>query len=314
MKIAILNRYQHTIARGAESFVQELSRQLQKRHRVEILSGQSSDNLSKIISGNFQIVLSINGGWQSFKASLGRLKGGYKLVIAGQAGIGRGEIFNLSVCKPDLYIALTEAMRVWAKKWAWGSKVIKIPNGVDLNKFKPTGEKINLDLPRPIILSVGALVWYKHHERIIQALSLLKEGSLLIVGDGPQRQMLEEIGKKLLGYRLKIVKFAYNDMPQVYRSADLFTLPSWDREAFGIVYLEAMAEGLGIVAPDDLARREIIGEAGILVNVGDSKKYAEAIEKALEFDWKNKALRQAKKFSWEIVGEKYEQAFLDLLK
>src|SRR3989344_1484628 len=268
MKIAILSRYQETINRGAETFVRELAGQLARTHEVEILSGDRSDSLPFILKGNYQIVISINGGRQSFKASLGRILGKYKLVITGQAGIGRGERFNLLV-KPDLYVALTEYMFKWAKKWAWGTKVIKIPNGVDKRKFSPKGEKMDFKLPKPVILSVGALVWSKHHERVIKAVSNLKEGSLLIVGEGPQREELEKMGGRLLKGRFGIITANFIDMPKVYRGADLFSLPSWEREAFGIVYIEAMASGLGVVAPDDLARREIVGEAGILTDVSD---------------------------------------------
>lgn len=317
MKIAFLSRYQESIQRGAETFVRELSREFSKRHQVNILSGDNADSLEQVLKENYQVVIAINGGLQSLKASLGRFRKNYKLVISGQAGVGRGEIFNIAVAKPDLYVALTETMFKWAKRWAWGSfghwrtKVVKIPNGVDLNKFKPEGERLDFKLKKPVILSIGALVWYKHHEKTIKALSLMR-GSLLLVGEGPEKERLESLGKKLLGDRFKIIQAEYKDLPKIYRSADLFVLPSWEREAFGIVYLEAMASGLGVVAPNDLARNEIIGEAGILVDVSDPKKYAEVIDKALKMDWKTKALNQAKKFSWEKVACEYEDAFMKL--
>lgn len=313
MKIAILSRYHNRIQRGAEVFVRELSRELSLKHTVDILSGEKSDSLEEIIKGAYQIVIAINGGLQSLKASLGRFKKNYKLVISGQAGIGRGEIFNIAVVKPDMFIALTDDMARWARKWAWGSKVIKIPNGIDLDKFSPAGEKITIDLPRPIILSAGALVWYKFHDRVIRAVSEMGEGSVLIVGEGEEKENLEKLGQKLLDKRFKITVYNYSDMPKVYRSVDLFTLPSWDREAFGIVYLEALASGLGVVAPDDLARREIVGEGGRLVDVENQSKYAEAIKEALDIDWTKKSRSQAEKFSWNQIADKYEQAFKDLL-
>lgn len=312
MKIVFLSRYQNTIQRGAETFVRELSKELGKEHEISIFSGDKSESLYSIINGNYQIVVSINGGWQSLKASLGRIKGHYKLVISGQAGIGRGDIFNIATCKPDLYVALTESMYKWAKKWAWGSKVIKISNGVDLKKFNPNGSKVDLGVKKPVVLSIGALVWYKHHEKTIKAVSLLDDVSLVIVGDGPEKEKLEDLGKKLLGDRFKIMKSDYENLPAIYRSSDIFVLPSWDREAFGIVYLEAMASGLGVVAPNDSSRREIIGEAGILVDVADSQKYSEAIKQAFLENWKTKALSQASKFSWEKVAKNYEEVLKNL--
>lgn len=312
MKILFLSRYQNSIQRGAETFVRELSRELGKRHEVDILSGDKADSLEEILKGDYQIVIAVNGGLQSLKGSLGRLKKNYKLVISGQAGIGRGEVFNIAIAKPDLFVALTDSMYRWAKGWAWGSKVVKIPNGVDLSKFKIEGEKLNINLERPIILSVGALVWYKHHEKTIRALSLLDKGSLVLAGQGEERENLESLGQKLLRNRFKIIQADYRDLPKIYRAADLFVLPSWEREAFGIVYLEAMATGLGIVAPNDSLRNEIIGNAGIFVDVSDAKQYAQAIEQALKEEWKVKAINQAKKYSWEKIAQEYENAFKNL--
>lgn len=312
MKIAFLSRYQNKFQRGAENFVFELSKRLSKRHKVSIFSDKDADNISNLIRGKYDAAIPINGRLQALLVSLGRLMGGYKLIITGHSGIGKDDIWNILV-KPDIFVALTDYQKDWAKKWAWGSKVVKIPNGIDLEKFSPRGDKLNFDLERPIILSVGALVWYKYHERVIDAVSKLDKGSLLIVGEGIKKDELEQKGQKLLGSRFKIANFQYKDMPKVYRSCDLFTLPSWSREAFGIVYLEAIASGLGVVAHDDRSRREIIGDAGLFVNVNDPKIYAKAIDEALNFDWSKKARRQAEKFSWDKVADAYNKVISELV-
>ena len=311
MKVVFLSRYQNTVNRGAETFVFELSKRLSKNFRVDIFKDSDADNINDIIKGNYDIVIPMNGRMQSLKTSLGRIIDGYKLLITGQSGIGKDDIWNI-LLKPDVFVALTEYQKQWAKKWAWGSKVVKIPNGIDLEKFSPTGNKIELDLQGPIILSVGALTRYKYHDRVIKAVAKMSRGSLLIVGDGPEKNKLEGLGQRFLNKRFKIIKMSYKDIPAVYRSCDLFTLPSWDREAFGIVYLEALASGLGIVAPDDSTRREIVGDAGLFIDVTDSTKYKEAIEKALEIDWLKKARTQAQKFSWDKVADLYEKTLKDL--
>src|SRR3989338_6981781 len=313
MRIAFLSRYQNSIHRGAETFVYELSRRLKDRHIVDILSNHDADSLSKILSGNYEVVVSLNGGLQSLKVSLGRLPGGYKLIVVGQAGIGRVAIWNTAIVQPNVFVALTDYMHSWVGNWAWNSRVVKIHNGVDLDKFKPTGEIIKLDLPSPVILSVGALEWYKHHERTIEAMSLLEKCSLLVVGEGREKERLEALGKSKLGNRFKILRADYEDLPKIYRSADLFVLPSWDREAFGIVYLEAMASGLGVVAPDDASRRVVVGDAGLYTDVHSPTAYAEAIRKALELDWGKLARSQAEKFSWDKIAKEYEQLMLSII-
>lgn len=314
MKIAFLSRYQNSIHRGAETFVYELSSRLSKNNRVDILTGKESDSLTKVLTGKYDIVIPMNGGFQSLKASIGRIFGRYKVIIVGQAGIGRVAIWNTAIVQPNVFVALTDYMREWIKNWAWNSRVVKIHNGVDLDKFKPTGETIKLDLPSPVILSVGALEWYKHHERTIEAISLLEKCSLLIVGEGKEQERLEALGKSKLGNRFKILRANYEDLPKIYRSADLFVLPSWDREAFGIVYLEAMASGLGIVAPDDASRMEVVGDAGLFTDVDSPTVYAEAIQKALELDWGKLARSQAEKFSWDKIAKEYEQLMLGIMK
>lgn len=314
MKIAFLSRHQNTINRGAENFVKELSSSLSKKHQVDILVGENSDSISLVIKGEYNFVIPINGRSQSLKISLARLIGRYKVLISGHSGRGWDDIWNIVIGRPDIFVGLTDEMTKWAKKWAIGTKVIKIPNGIDLNKFTPFGKKIEIDLPKPIVLSVGALVWYKYHDRVIEAFSRFNKGSLLIVGEGPLKEQLIQKGNELLRGRFKITSFKYEDMPQLYRSVDLFTLPSWSREAFGIVYLEALASGLGIVVPDDSSRREIIGDAGLFVDVSDSLKYADAIKQALDLKWSEKARKQAEKFSWEKIASLYEKAMVDMLK
>lgn len=312
MRITFLSRYQNTVERGAENFVTELSKRLMKNHNVTILSDTRSDSLKDILSTKPDIVIPINGRVQSFKASLGRLIKGYKLLISGHSGMGRDDIWNICITRPDVFVALTSVMASWAKKFAWGSKIVQIPDGVDLKKFTPVGEKMDVKLPKPVILCVGALAWYKHHERAIDAVSKLSEGSLLVAGDGEEEKNLENYGKQKLGNRFKIIKVRNDQMPNVYRAADVFTLPSWDREAFGIVYLEAMASGLGVVAPNDLSRKEIIGDAGIFVNTANADEYAKGIFKALEVQWGQKPRQQAEKFSWEKIAKEYNEVLRSL--
>lgn len=309
MRIAILSRYQNEATRGVESVVIELSQQLSKNHQVEILSDKDSDSFKKIIGGNYDIVMPMNGRTQALKASIGRLFSKYKLVIGGHSGVGRDDLINLVVSRPDVFIALTDFEAKWAQKWGVGIKITKIPNGVNLDKFKSTGEKMNFGLEEPIILSVGALEWYKYHDRTIEAVFKLGKGSLVIIGSGSQKDSLEKLGAEKLKGRFKIISVDYKEMPVVYRGCDVFTLPSWDREAFGLVYLEAMATNKPVVAPNDLSRREIVGDGGILVDTADVDKFADGLEKALAIKWGNKPRMQAEKFSWDKVVKQYEHLF-----
>lgn len=313
LKIAFLCRDYERVNRGVETYVSELSQRLKKNHSVEIFSGKDAYSFSRMVKGNFDLIIPTNGRTQALKAGLGRLIGGYKTIISGQSGIGRDDIWNIAVTMPDVYVAITEFEKRWAQKFTTKTKIVKINNGVDLEKFISKGEKIDFGLPKPIILSVGALYWYKHHERSIKALKLLENGSLVIVGEGPQKNELVQLAETLdLSDRVKFIQVPFEKIPAYYRSADLFVLPSWNRESFGIVYLEAMASGLPVIAPDDLSRREIIDDAGILIDTENPDKYAQAIITALNKKWGNVPRKQAEKFSWDKIADQYEHLFEEL--
>lgn len=302
LRIAFLSRFQNQVNRGVETYVKELSKRLSLNHDVKILKD--------IDNGKYDIVIPTNGRLQALKAGIGRIFRGYKTIIPGQAGIGRDDIWNIAVTAPQVYVALTDFEKDWAKKWAWRTKIIKIPNGVDLTKFYPAKRLIR---SKPVILSVGALTWYKHHERTISAMQYV-DGILMLVGEGEQKQDLIHLGEEKIPGRLKIISADYNEMPKIYRSANLFVLPSWDRESFGIVYVEAMASGCPVVAPDDPPRREIVGSGGIFVDVENPQKYAVAINEALNKNWGDLPRSQAEKFSWDFVAAEYEKLFEEICR
>lgn len=211
--------------------------------------------------------------------------------------------------KPDCLVVFNEETKQYALSINPKQRVEVIPNGVNLSLFSPLGDKYNHGLRGPVVLSVGSLNRrnHKRHHLAIEAMSKIPEGSLLICGDGPDKEYFVELcTKKLGGSRFKIVTVDFSDIPNVYRSANLFTLPSED-EPFGRVYLEAMASGLPVVATDDAMRRTLIGKAGILCDVRDTEEYAHALQSALEQHWGSLPLEQASHYSWKSVAERYAE-------
>jgi glycosyltransferase involved in cell wall biosynthesis len=339
MKIAFLNIYQNKTDRGAETFVKELSVRLSKDHKVDIISGNETSqnrwpilwrfyldpdgikiflftlkNIPKIIREKYDFVIPLNGGWQvAFVRLITWLYGG-KVIISGQSGIGCDDLNNLWSF-PDAFVALSSKAEKWAKKKNPFVKVFHIPNGVNLEKFGITKNKLdNLNLKRPIILCVSALTKTKRVDLVIRAVSKIKEASLLIVGDGDQKKYLTILAEKLLKGRYIITKIPYSEIEKVYNTADLFSIVSEPYYSFEIVILEAMASGLGVVVNDDPIRREIVGEAGLFVNPNNTDKYAKAIESALKLNWNKKAIAQVGKYSWDKIAIEYENLFNKLTK
>ena len=270
-------------------------------------------SLPFIFKNKIDIVIPINSGWQpAFVRIITWIYKG-KMVVSGQSGMGWDDRNNLWSF-PDYFVALSSKAARWAKKAMPLVKTGYIPNGTDLTRFKPKGTKLKLRLSKPIVLCVGAINNYKRINLVIKAVARLENASLLVVGDGGLKNDLTKLGRKLLGNRFHLMKAPFKDMPNVYRAADLFTLVPDSSEAFGIVYVEALASGLPVVAVNDEQRKEIVGNAGLLVDPTNIDDYAKVLNKALKTNWGDKPKKQAKKFDWDKIADKYDKLFLSLIK
>ena len=96
---------------------------------------------------------------------------------------------------------------------------------------------------------VSALSLSKRVDVGIEAVSLLPDAHLVVAGDGPQRQALDEMAAHRLPGRFTRLSLNSDQMPALYQSADVFLHLSKE-ESFGNVFVEAMACGLPIVAHD----------------------------------------------------------------
>ena len=312
MKIAILNKYQNRVARGAETFVFELSKRLSNRNKVDVVANVNYLNLLK---GKYEIIIPTNGRFQVVITRIICWLSGAKMVVSGQSGMGWDDKVNLFTF-PDAFVALSKRASDWAKSVNPHVRVLNIPNGVDLGKFKPKGKAFKTGLKTPVVLCGGAFTPQKRMDLAIKAVAKLANVSLLMVGGGGElKGELQRYGEKVLGEgRFKLLSVPFTQMPEVYRAADIFTLPSRSSESFGNVLVEAMASNLPVVATDDPVRKYIVGDAGVLVDPTDTKAYAKAIEKALDQNWEEKPRAQAEKFSWDEIARKYEELFNKLRK
>ena len=211
--------------------------------------------------------------------------------------------------KPDCFIVFNYEMYEKAKSLSPSQRIEIIPNGVDLKKFSDFGEIYHHNLPGKVVLYVASLLKenLKRLELTISAVEKMDDVSLLVCGSGQDKPHYESLASKLIETsRFKIISVEFNEMPSVYRSADVFTLPSKD-EPFGRVYLEAMACGLPVVATDDSMRRQLVGEAGYVCDVEEVDIYKETLQKALNREWGDLPIRQAEKYGLTSVADQYEK-------
>lgn len=124
------------------------------------------------------------------------------------------------------------------------------------------------------LLTVGRLVERKGHMKVLEAIKDDTRFDYTIVGDGPMRAtILGKIQEYGISSRVRVRSdVADADLPNVYRHADVFVMPSakspTDREGFGIVYLEAALFGVPSVAVRQPGVDEAVidGETGVLID------------------------------------------------
>jgi len=269
--------------------------------------------LPRLWREKFDIIIPTDGGWEpAFIRILCWLQRS-KMVIVGHAGIGWDDRNNLWSF-PNVFVALSKMAKKWAKRVNPFVRIEHISDGVNTSKFKPLGKKKSFNLKRPIIFCAGALIPSKRIDLTIKAISKLKDASLLVAGGGVEEKRLKKLGKKLLGNRFYLKEFKFSQMPEIYRSADVFTIASRRFYSFEMVLVEAMAVNLPVVVNNDPIRKEIVGDVGILVDPKNTDAYAKALKKALKTDWGNRPRKQAEKFSWNKVVRQYEELFENLVK
>jgi glycosyltransferase involved in cell wall biosynthesis len=263
---------------------------------------------------NFDVIIPTNGGWQPAFIRIFTWLKRSKMVVVGHSGIGWDDRNNLW-CFPNCFVALSQGAASWAKKANPLINVEMIPNGVDTKVFRPKGDKLNIKLKPPVILCVAALETGKRIDLAIDAVAnMSQKASLLVAGEGEDREKLLKMGKHKLKERFSLMNFQYKDMPKVYRSVDLFTSPSESVYAFEMVILEAMATNLPVVVNDDAIRKGIVGNVGVLVDPVNRNAYINALTKALNTDWGDRPRKRSEKYSWDVIVGDYEKLFKGLIK
>jgi glycosyltransferase involved in cell wall biosynthesis len=200
--------------------------------------------------------------------------------------------------RPDRVVTFTAAAAEMVRRQAPGAAIVVIPHGIDLERWRRLArEALPGGLPHPRVLCVGAVDALKRMHLAVEAVARLPSGgSLTVLGEGPDAAALDRLAAERLGagrYLRRVVP--RDEMPAWYGAADCFTLPS-RTESFGLVYLEALACGVPVVAPDDPVRREVIGDAGLLCDVTDAAEYSGALAAALSRDWGELPRRRAERF------------------
>lgn len=196
-------------------------------------------------------------------------------------------------------------------------KVAQLYNGVDLERFKSAAtysrDDFSLNKDDFVIGTVGRLQGEKDQATLIRAFALLQTDTtvlvsmkLLIIGDGPERDRLEQLAVDC-GIENKILFFGpRDDVASLLSLLDLFVLPSLG-EGISNTILEAMAAALPVVATNVGGNPELVDEGitGLLVAAADEKAMADAIAMYIKTP---KLLSQHGAAGRKVVEEKFSIA------
>ena len=184
-----------------------------------------------------------------------------------------------------------------------------IPNGMDAARYTPgPADRAAFQIPAgvPVVLMVSALIPSKFVAGGVRAVARLPGVHLVVAGDGPQRDEVDGLARELLPGRFTRLTTTMDRMPALYRCADVFLHLSRD-EAFGNVYIEALATGLPVVGHDYPTARWILGEFGRLVDSTDDQRTAAAVQAALSAprEAEQRHAFAAARYDWPAVGAQY---------
>jgi phosphatidylinositol alpha-1,6-mannosyltransferase len=175
--------------------------------------------------------------------------------------------------------------------------MLVVPPGVDIERFRPIAAdarpaaraRLGLDPEAPLVVGVSRLVPRKGFDVLIDAVAGLDGVHLVLAGSGRDAARLARRARRL-GPRVRLLgRVDDADLPRLYACADVFAMPCRERwggleaEGFGIVFLEAAACGVPVVAGRGGGAAEAVvdGETGSVVDPRSVAEVGAAIERML---------------------------------
>ncbi len=245
--------------------------------------------------------------------------------------VGSNRVFapvvEFSINKSDGVTAVSNSLKEDTYKYFKINKEIKvIYNFIDFNRFRKTNKehfkKIIAPNDEKILVHTSNFRKVKRVEDVIYVFQKVYEKipcKLLLIGDGPERQYLEELCRQIgLCHEIRFLG-KQDAVEELLAIADLFIIPS-SNESFGLAALEAMACEVPVISTNvgGLPEVNIHGETGYLCDIGDIDSMAKyAIEllsnEELLQKFRKNALAQAQRFDIENILPHYEAYYEEVL-
>jgi glycosyltransferase involved in cell wall biosynthesis len=202
-----------------------------------------------------------------------------------------------------------------------------VPTGIDLGRYVPADRaqakaRLGLDPAQACIGIVATLRSWKGHRYLVEAFAALKqrEARLLMVGDGPVRDALQEQVAQLGLAQRVLMPGNQAEVTPWLQALDVFVLPSYANEGVPQALMQAMAAGVPVISTPIGSIEELVrhGETGLLGPPREADALRAAIERLLAEPDLGQRLAQAalawvrERYSRERMLERMEAIFLGL--
>ncbi len=204
----------------------------------------------------------------------------------------------------DALTAVSDAGAEYVRKLT-DEPINLISNGIDLTKYKPLPSS---KVEQPTVFYIGRLEKRKGVKYLLRAFAVLQammpDVRLIIGGDGPDREKLEELAFDLGLKNIEFLGFVEEtEKLRLMQSSTVFCAPALYGESFGIVLLEAMASGTPVVAGDNP------GYAGVMQGRGElsliDPRHTDDFARRLHMLLNDEGLRK----TWNAWAHDYVQQF-----
>ncbi|WP_372744174.1 N-acetyl-alpha-D-glucosaminyl L-malate synthase BshA [Lutibacter sp.] len=236
---------------------------------------------------------------------------------------------EFSINNSDVVTTVSESLKRDTLRLFKITKEIKvIHNFIDFEKYPQISDsecqRSNIASENErIITHISNLRPVKRAKDVIEIFYKIQKeipSKLLLVGEGPDRENIENLAKDL-GILNKILFLGNsNEVNKLLCYSDLFLLPS-ETESFGLAALEAMAAKTPVISTNSggLPEVNIQGVTGFLSNVGDTDEMAKngifiLKDNTTLQQFKHNAFEQAKKFSMQNVLPGYKEIYKEVME
>lgn len=232
-------------------------------------------------------------------------------------------VVTFSINESDAITAVSNNLRDETyKSFAIEKQIDVIYNFVDVKRF----DKKPIDAFRKVIAPNGEKILvhasnFRKVKRVNEVIKIFAEvqqqvpSKLLLVGDGPERPVMESLVKTLNIHDDVRFLGKQEQIEEIYAVSDLFLLPS-EYESFGLAALEAMAAKVPVISSNagGLPEINIHGKTGFMANVGDVKTMTEQAiallsNETMLAEFKNAAYQQAQQYDISNIVPDYEKLY-----